>query len=849
MANNDRTWVLEDLDEGSDVPYHQLPDEAACRSLCEQLKKKFTINAADGDRTTPAQLFDWACKSLDLDPRLYNHDQAIAAVKREHFRITRLNIAVEAQVIVDEDLRGGLQDALRVVTGAERFLLQAGRLYVYASASRDNEALSVLPKEMRVESEYMKGAETILQYDATKLDAFQQLFLELREQLESEHYRRADQKFFRRVKTVNGETTLAFEEATTIEAWVGDRCNYNYNFTAWMRSTRPSCNFYNIVKYLSDRPLPEAPDLKEHPFLRSFAGDQVGRGSGVYDCESDMFFPYSSQNRWKEMAAEVEEARRRYHPGYKCKAPGMHDTALLHLHCSFPYDIHREVMDVAERDEVYEIWREAYEFEVRKRPELKAPRLARTLAAELPPLTLASEGVVIYDAWLCIERDEPPPSSYARLDADDVGGLPEGIASEARHGDDVPLLAPESHLVYISLPRVDDDSPAHRFLVPTMGTNPLPRLRLDAAAVRSMVEGGALGPHAWVRDETTNRYFCVCLGAHWGDCESNEMDQIYITQAFTDYDRFQCYAAKGRQFFPVGYLDKHQFAFVLEGIGGAHRAARTASAPHPRAHPHRAPIAGCGKSTDLMSQVRFYPAHRQGMFPGNLEPLFGLSAACKEGEASALFCSEMSANMACKQEEFNQIISGDVVSAARKNKTPWVGVVRGQLFLVGNRKPGATHGKPPSPKRRDFPPPPFFRELLRFGGAVYAQASWNLSPEPSEAAGRTCRGQDRNEDGRALQAQRAGLRAFPCALGLDRSDVVRRFAASGLSRLLRALAARDEPNEGLSRRRELPVCSRRWRRRSRADAQRGVPQISHGGGPREGRCLGRNALRDSFSSL
>ena len=306
-----------------------------------------------GDRTTPAQLFDWACKSLDLDPRLYNHDQAIAAVKREHFRITRLNIAVKPRSSSTKTC-GGLQDALRVVTGAERFSCRRADCTSTLCQPRQRGALGPT-KEMRVESEYMKGAETILQYDATKLDAFQQLFLELREQLESEHYRRADQ-VFPQGQTVNGETTLAFEEATTIEAWVGDRCNYNYNFTAWMRSTRPSCNFYNIVKYLSDRPLPEAPDLKEHPFLRSFAGDQVGRGSGVYDCESDMFFPYSSQNRWKEMAAEVEEARRRYHPGYKCKAPGMHDTALLHLHCSFPYDIHREVMDVAERDEVYEIW-------------------------------------------------------------------------------------------------------------------------------------------------------------------------------------------------------------------------------------------------------------------------------------------------------------------------------------------------------------------------------------------------------------------------------------------------------------------------------------------------------------
>lgn len=660
-------WTLELLDEGSGVPFSQLPDYESVKRLCRELKQRFTINdGTPSTQTTPADLFKWACRGLDIDPLRYDHEKAIKAVQREHFRINRLKIAAEENVVTNEDLLGQLQEVLRVVTTAERFLLQAGRLYIYASANKDGDALNMLPKEMRLESEYTKGAETILQYDAAKLDHFQQLFLDLREQLESELFRRADSKFFRRVKNVNGETTLAFEEAQSIESWVGERCNYNLNFTAWYLSTRPSCNFHNIVRYLCERPLPEAPDLKEHPYMRSFSGDEVGRGSGVYDCESDMFFPYAKQNRWADMAREVEDARRSFNPSYVCRAPNSSDTALLHLRCVFPYDIYEEVIGLEEREAIWCVWREAYDFEVRNRPELKAPRLASTLAMELLPLAPLAPGLQVTSKWLCVEREDPPPASYTRVEvgADEVW-LPDVLG--LHHGDAVDLSGflnpPSRSHAYISLPS-QRGSDAHRFLVPCT-TPPLqPRYCFGKEDVRSAVEDGDLGPLAWTRDARSGRFFCVCLGMHWGDCETSEMDQIYTTQKFTDYDRFQCYSNKGRQFFPVGARDKHQFAHVLEGVGG------------------------CGKSTDLMTQVRFYPPHRQGMFPGNIEPLFGLSAACKEGEASAMFCSEMSANMACKQEEFNQIISGDVVSAARKNKQPWCGVVRGQLFMVGNKKPG-----------------------------------------------------------------------------------------------------------------------------------------------------------------
>lgn len=648
-------WSLSDLDQDSRVPLSRLPDHESIKRLCLEMKRKFTINRDTDEQTTPNDLFRWACRGLGIDPNRYDHDLAIEAVKREHFRIQRLRIAVEENYVDDLDCMTLLQDALRVVTSAERFLLQAGRLFVYASANKDADALSMLPSQMRVESEYKAGQETILEYDATKLDSFQKLFLDLREQLEGMQYRRADSKFFRRVRTVNGDTTLAFEEAMTIEQWVGERCNHDVNFYAWTLSTRPSCNFHNIVRYLSERPLPEAPDLKEHIYLRSFAGDAVGRGSGVYDCDSDMFFPYGCEGRWSAMAEDVQAFRRTlYGPGYKCKAPGSQDTALLHLECSFPFDIYEEVMAVKQRARLCGVWREAYDFEVRGRNQVHAPRLAQTLAAHIEPFATAQPGrVAVTSTWVCIERDDPPPKEYARVDP-----APSWVhnVADARGGDvySTDDAAPEGGDVYVPLPCLAEGT--HRFMVPTLTRVPLPRYGLEA-------EDGVDDPHCWVRDEGSGRLFCVCLGMHWGDIEAREMDQIYETQGFTDYDRFQCYANKGRQFHPVGRRDKHQFAHVMEGIGG------------------------CGKSTDLMTQVRFYPSHRQGMFPGNLEPLFGLSAACKEGEAMAMFCSEMSANMACKQEEFNQIISGDVVSAARKNKTPWVGVVRGQLFLVGNKKP------------------------------------------------------------------------------------------------------------------------------------------------------------------
>ena len=196
-VTGDISWELRHLDADSGVPFGMLPSAEQLKSLCKQLRDKFTLNQqGTGERTSPNDLFYWACRSLEIDPNQYDHENAIQAVKREHFRIQRLRIAVEEHVVMDEDCMTILENALRVVTSAERFLLQAGRLFVYASDTKDQSALAMLPKQIRVETEFMKGSETILDYDETKLDHFQKLFLDLRMQLEAAHYRRAEGKFF-----------------------------------------------------------------------------------------------------------------------------------------------------------------------------------------------------------------------------------------------------------------------------------------------------------------------------------------------------------------------------------------------------------------------------------------------------------------------------------------------------------------------------------------------------------------------------------------------------------------------------------------------------------------------------
>ena len=156
---------------------------------------------------------------------------------------------------------------------------------------------------------------------------------------------KSDDKYYHRIRTTLGVKTLAFREYMSIDNFAGMHVTKEYNWKAWRWSTDPPMNYKTLVDYLKKRPIFQVPDLKEDLNLRSYEGDEVGRGAGVYDCKSDMFFLYSDIDNWEARATRVQTIRRYWEKDYKCIAPKSNSVAVLHLNGAFPFDISKEVIE------------------------------------------------------------------------------------------------------------------------------------------------------------------------------------------------------------------------------------------------------------------------------------------------------------------------------------------------------------------------------------------------------------------------------------------------------------------------------------------------------------------------
>jgi len=201
---------------------------------------------------------------------------------------------------------------------------------------------------------------------------------------------------------------------------VAQHTTHSFNYKEWRWMTEPPKNFKDVVEYLSTRPLAEAPDLHEDCHLRSYAGDLVGRGAGVYDCASDMFFPYVLRSNWDEMAQYVTSVRRRADPTYECTPPSPSAVCVVHFDIPFPYDIFAEVSEQA-RVAVGLSWRNAEEYECRCAADrLDAPALGDLLCTLLP---LPHSNVELVDSVVGLSWQRifvAPPDDWVEICDDDL---------------------------------------------------------------------------------------------------------------------------------------------------------------------------------------------------------------------------------------------------------------------------------------------------------------------------------------------------------------------------------------------------------------------------------------------
>ena len=507
--------------------------------------------------------------------------------------------------------------------------------------------------------------------NANRNTNFQRCFLHLCEVLLGCGYRRAEGELFERARTATGFDTLAYVKDISIKDFVSDHVSHIQNFEAWQWATNPPSNITHLIKYMEEHSVPEAPRLKENCYLRSYEGDAVGRGAGVYDCREDLFYPYALRGEWAAMAAEASEVRKRLRqdPSYEASAPSEQDVAVIHLKGAFPHDTLQEIAEAARADPGT-MWREADAWEC-ARPELRvdAPRLAELLAQRLPagaPSESASWG----RSWI------PAAGDAAAMDKALAGfrevlseDLTEALEAGKYSNVDPGLCTGVGERTFVRLA-------TGAVYVPLCTPPRRPRVRItpeerDAACDfadddRCQAFFAQAGAYVQAAD---GRCFRPHTGRTWRDVETPELDNLFECQHMSDHDCFFLYAYQGRLFYAVGEFDNHQNTLMIEGIGGS------------------------GKSTLMLVSQAFWPKHLQGIMSSNMQPQFGMSAVLKDNTSRVIYCNEVSADLSVVQEEWQTTVSGETGSYAVKNQQhPLVCRAKAQHFWCGNGFPGGDGG-------------------------------------------------------------------------------------------------------------------------------------------------------------
>jgi hypothetical protein len=494
---------------------------------------------------------------------------------------------------------------------------------------------------------------------------FQQCFLHLCEVLLGCGYRRADADFFERFRTrASGYPTLAYRPVVKIKDFVSDHVSHGLNFQVWKWATNPPTNLVRLIEYVQEHSVPEAPRLEEQCDLRSYEGDAVGRGAGVYDCRADFFYPYALRDAWPSMADAANALRQKLRgaDAPAVRAPTERDVAVIHLQGAFPHDTMQETLEVMSPGALGAVWREADAWEcARPAHEVAAPRLAALLAERLPP-DAPDEPEAWGRSWIPAATDAPlreagwrevrSPELAAALVRDD-GALGAGNVE--------PLLCTGvGERTYVRA--------GGQVWVPLRTAPRRPRAHLAPDEARAALGDAAVTHESFVR-AADGRHFRPHVGRTWRDCETPEFDQIFRCQRMTDHDCFFLYAYQGRLFFAVGEFDNHQNTLMIEGIGGS------------------------GKSTLMLVSQAYFPKHLQGIMSSNMQPQFGMAAVLRDNKSRVIYCNEVSDQLSVVQEEWQTTVSGEMGSYAVKNQQqPLECKAKAQHFWCGNGFPGGDGG-------------------------------------------------------------------------------------------------------------------------------------------------------------
>lgn len=371
---DDTDWTLDHMEPGGHDETNP-PNRATTCRLVQDLHRAWIRPRVNNEPLCARNLMRFLGERFSVDLNQMDWDHFYENLFREHCRILKLHKYLDDYKVEKEAVeRMLLYEVARFVYNAHGLFKETTR-FLKNSDPQTNRNL-MLPPELRNPDIFDSESENTLERDSKKLTPYQSALLTVIDHLHGRNYRRAGASFFKKTKTQSLLDTNAFEEAVTIENFVYTLVHPSVDYKLFVQSENSQTGVHTIVKYLKERVLPEAPDLEECHHLRSYEGDSVGRGAGIYDSFFDVFFPYATRASWSsiaELANQLRGHRMRKGKPYKCVPPENSQVCVVHLDCVFPYDIVGE-LQCLKRDGATTLWRNAEEFECRRSSDAVASR-------------------------------------------------------------------------------------------------------------------------------------------------------------------------------------------------------------------------------------------------------------------------------------------------------------------------------------------------------------------------------------------------------------------------------------------------------------------------------------------
>ena len=333
MEQEDEEWTLEHL-YGEMSAEDNLPSLENVASLVEELHDTWCNNevGASGMLEFAARMYD-----IDInDLSQCSFERLSVANKRQLFAIAKLKFFCEQYKILEGEVHERLSRVTFCIQHSKDLLYDSALLFHRMDVGRENG----LPDSAPIEN--------IIHLDEEKNTNFQKLVFHLCKLFQVAELRKVEDKCFKEIISQEGYHTHAWKEYTIkvgskdvivdIDRFVRMHIRKEDSMEYWRCLTNPTNNCKNIVEHFTNTEELEFPSLITNRYLQSWS-------NGIYNMDTDMFFPYDKKDEWSAMAEAIEDYRVNDlgWVGYTCSPPNNEDVSIKYFDQPFRFEITPEV--------------------------------------------------------------------------------------------------------------------------------------------------------------------------------------------------------------------------------------------------------------------------------------------------------------------------------------------------------------------------------------------------------------------------------------------------------------------------------------------------------------------------